>query len=166
MNNEVAEFLKRAAQRRAQLEQQAKAQAEKAAQARTQMPSLREEAPILLSSSDEVVQAEVVSQDRISASVSRDMTGPSRIAAQVAKLGYEVDQADDVMEAHLHQTFDHKLGRISVSTTAAPASGSPTGTGSGTDAVTSIIRLLQSPTGLRDAILLNEILQRPESRWE
>lgn len=166
MNNEVAEFLKRAAQRRAQLEQQAKAQAENAARARSQMSAPREEAPILLSSSDEIVQAEVVAQDRISASVSRDISGPSRISAQVAQLGQKVDQADDILEAHLHQTFDHKLGRISVSTTSAPASGSPTGMGSGTDAVTSIIRLLQSPTGLRDAILLNEILQRPESRWE
>lgn len=170
MNNEVAEFLRRAAQRRAQLEQQAKAQAEAAARAR--MQPAQEEAPILLSAVDEVVEAEVVDKsptgNRISSSVQRDFSATNRIGKQSERLGQKVDRADDVLEAHLHQTFDHKVGTIA-STTAASA---PTNVAAvapstqiGQSLADGLVQMLRSPTGVRNAILMNEVLRRPTENW-
>lgn len=172
MNNEVAEFLRRAAQRRAQLEQQARAQAEAAARSRMQPQPAKEEAPILLSAVDEVVEAEVVdltpTGNRIASSVQRDFSATNRIGKQSERLGQKVDRADDVMEAHLHQTFDHKVGTIA-STTASPA---PTNvpavapsTQIGQSLADGLVQMLRSPSGVRNAILMNEVLRRPTENW-
>lgn len=169
MNNEVAEFLKRAAQRRAQLEQQARAQAEASARSRTPVAK-REEAPILLSAADEVVEAQVIDptpSNRISADVQRDFAGSNRIGKQGARLGKGVDQADDVMEAHLHQAFDHTVGTLKGAPEGRPASIGPSEAVSSQGGATadSLRALLKSPAGMRNAVLLNEILRRPTENW-
>lgn len=170
MNNEVAEFLRRAAQRRAQLEQQARAQAEAAA--RSRMQPAQEEAPILLSAVDEVVEAEVVdltpTGNRIASSVQRDFSATNRIGKQSERLGQKVDRADDVMEAHLHQTFDHKVGTIASTTAASAPTNVPAvapSTQIGQSLADSLVQMLRSPAGVRNAILMNEVLRRPTENW-
>jgi len=170
VNNEVAEFLRRAAQRRAQLEQQARAQAEAAA--RSRMQPAQEEAPILLSAVDEVVEAEVVdltpTGNRIASSVQRDFSATNRIGKQSERLGQKVDRADDVMEAHLHQTFDHKVGTIASTTAASAPTNVPAvapSTQIGQSLADSLVQMLRSPAGVRNAILMNEVLRRPTENW-
>lgn len=112
----------------------------------------------------EVVDAEVAELgDGVSRHFSEQLRGPQEIAEKVRHLGAEVDLADDKLEAHLHQTFDHKLGQLkqsSVSVAATPQKAS------GPDVtVEQILHMLRSPESIRDAIVLSEIFRRPEGMW-
>ncbi|GIW90883.1 MAG: hypothetical protein KatS3mg109_1315 [Pirellulaceae bacterium] len=69
---------------------------------------------------------------------------------RAARLGAEVDLADDKLEAHLHQVFDHQI-----STIAAPV-GEATYQAPSAD---SFRTLFESMDELRRAILLKEILE-------
>ncbi len=66
----------------------------------------------------------------------------------------QVDDADEKVEEHLHEVFDHKLGRLGSSAygqkilIASPVA-------------ESLINALRSPEGLVTAIIIQEILQRP-----
>ena len=89
----------------------------------------------------------------------------STLAEQAAHLGEQVAQADDRVAARLHEKFDHKLGKLQARNTqrrseaAAAAVLEPT-------SAESIAALLANPDSIRNAIVLNEILQRPTDRWE
>jgi len=77
-------------------------------------------------------------------------------------LADEVSQADEKMDEHLHDVFDHRLGQFAQSS----ADTSPgVAAESSSTAVSALVALLASPQGLRQAIVINEILQRPEQRW-
>ena len=81
----------------------------------------------------------------------------------------DIAKSDDVREAHRKQVFDHKLGRLAdTSTAAAPAA--PAAAIAPTDAEVAaaaigLSTLLSNPQNLKHAIVLNEILVRPEHRW-
>ena len=112
----------------------------------------------------EVVEAQIV--DRASAverRVREHLRGTEQIAEHTRHLGEQVDQADDKLEAHLHQVFDHELGQLKQSGAQGPAQRDQV-TPEGLSPET-ISRLLRSTTAARDAIVLAEILQRPEQRW-
>jgi hypothetical protein len=89
---------------------------------------------------------------------------PSQFEARAAELGSKVGQADDVMEARLHDTFDHQIGGLrELTPEPAAARGS-----SGVDAsmeIAKLVRILQDPDSIRQAIILREIIDRPEHRW-
>jgi hypothetical protein len=81
-------------------------------------------------------------------------------------------QADAAMEGHLRQVFDHGLGQLS----AAGQSPVPTATATSVSGEQSLADALAlGPNGLagllasgvvmRQAIVLNEIIQRPVDRW-
>jgi hypothetical protein len=89
-------------------------------------------------------------------------------------LGEEVAQADREIDQHMHQVFDHRVSQLelvpgeaaappaatfetSETTEAAPVASLPVAVG--------LLDLIGSPESLRQAIILNEILQRPEYRW-
>lgn len=86
----------------------------------------------------------------------------------------QVEQADERMASHLHQAFDHRLGQLGkrsklAGTTVAgkraskadaqPPSAPPS------DIAARIAQWMQTPQDLSAAIVLNEILKRPEDRW-
>jgi enoyl-CoA hydratase/carnithine racemase len=174
MNNEVEEFLRRAAQRRAQVESQLRAQAEARARGQGQVPPQREPpkrlTPVAQSISQPQVAELAVTGDRVTASVAEHMRHTQEIAAHVEQLGDRVETADEEMEAHLRQTFDHSVGRLQ-KTTEGPAQLTPGGPSvpatvrQDVGAAQGIAQLLRSPLSVRNAIILAEVLNRPTDRW-
>jgi hypothetical protein len=120
----------------------------------------------------EPVQAEVVDAelaeigDSVGRSVAQHMRGTEQIAEHVRHLGEEVDLADDKLEARLHRVFDHSVGQLrKQATDSAPAP--PEGPHDQAPAVSSsaIAQMMRSQQAIRNAIILGEILHRPEQNW-
>jgi hypothetical protein len=97
-----------------------------------------------------------------------DYMSTADINAQVERLGDSVEIADDMMEAHLKQVFDHRVGTLAQDTT------QPTPAPAGVDAPRKSARraapigvaaLFADSRNIRQAIIANEILQRPADRW-
>jgi hypothetical protein len=86
----------------------------------------------------------------------------------------KVEQADERMSSHLHEAFDHRLGRLegegvklSGTTVAAGRAASKTTQPppAPSEIATRIAQMMRTPADLSAAIVLNEILKRPEERW-
>lgn len=176
--DEVEEFLRRAAARRAAAQQQQQrpatappAWAQPVPQApppQLQRRPLAMAEVVMLEPIDaQVVEAELAeSEDRVGRSVAQHMRGTQQIGEHVRHLGAEVDQADDKLEAHLHQVFDHNLGQLRKSTMeAAAASPSQAARDAGLPGAASIAQMLANPQNLRNAIIMSEIIRRPEENW-
>jgi hypothetical protein len=112
----------------------------------------------------ELIEVELADRtDRVGRSVEQHMRGTQQIAAHTEQLGDEIELADDKLEAHLHQVFDHKVGHLKKSTME-PAAASPSQPARETPppAAASIAQLLANPQSFRNAFILSEILKRPE----
>lgn len=172
MKDEVEEFLRRAAARRAQAEAKRRAEQQQAQQ-QAARPLPQRPAPIARAPLQPVVEdvVEIIDAEeadtgsRFSSSVAQNLRGTTEIARHAASLGAEVDLADDKLEARLHKTFDHKLGHLKDTTTAAPVKASPQ-TPDAMLASMNLTRLLSNAQSIRNAIVLSEVLNRPEHRWE
>jgi hypothetical protein len=115
----------------------------------------------------ELIEVELADQtDRVGRSVEMHMRGTQQIAAHTEQLGDEIELADDKLEQHLHQVFDHKVGDLKKSTME-PAASSPSlgAQPAPPPAGASIAQLLASPQNLRSAFILSEVLKRPEENW-
>jgi hypothetical protein len=140
LEDEIGEFLRKAAQRRG-----GAAPAARPSPASRQ-PRARREEPV------EVAPIE---------------DSPQRFKPLESGLATQA-QADAAMEGHLRQVFDHGLGQLSAAGQSPVPETSPTTT-SGDQALADALAL--GPTGLvsgatmRQAIVLNEIIQRPVDRW-
>ncbi len=84
-----------------------------------------------------------------------------KFTEHAAQLGHDIGQSDERLEARLQATFDHRLGKLddgndpvasTVSANEAPLAAE-------------ILALMSSPGGMRQAIILNEILARPIDKW-
>ncbi len=104
---------------------------------------------------------------------------PKHSAEQTEALGHDISLADEHLEAHLKETFDHDLGRFEdvgdpygkiaqgtdadvwkVETPDSPkAAQKPTLAGE-------IAAMFRNPQDVRKAIVLNEVLTPPQHRWE
>jgi hypothetical protein len=85
-------------------------------------------------------------------------------------LGKEVAEADDQIDAHLHQVFDHRVGKLAAVPGEAakpPAPAVPAAESLAMEEPASAFAFdfLSQPESLCQAVILNEILQRPEQRW-
>ncbi|MEO0530179.1 MAG: hypothetical protein AAF266_06320 [Planctomycetota bacterium] len=86
----------------------------------------------------------------------------SQLAEQAAHLGENVAAADDRLEARLHDKFDHRLGKLRRDETSETKDAKPD-----TPAVADLAgarrikELLSRPGGVREAVVLSEILRRP-----
>ncbi|MCG8450211.1 MAG: hypothetical protein MI725_11620, partial [Pirellulales bacterium] len=78
------------------------------------------------------------------------------ISQHAEQLGKELEQTDERMESRLHAKFDHQLGSLQHRETTAEEK-TPQH-----DAAAEIAALLSRPEGMRQLILANEILRRPE----
>ena len=188
MNNEVEEFLRRAAARRAQVEAQMRAQAEAKARGQQPLPSQPAYVPprpapppqrmpqvfpqqqaydIPMARPAQVELAE--NRDRLGSGVAAHLRGAEQISQHTAHLSDRVDAADDEMEARLHQTFDHKVGRLTKTTEETPAVQRQDSNAEASivaqATVLGIAHMLQSPQNIRSAIILNEVFNRPLDRW-
>ncbi len=90
------------------------------------------------------------------------------------QLGGEVAQTDRQIDQHLHQVFDHhvsKLEEVTSESAAPPTIDQQPEAVDVSDAapmafVAGLVGLVTNPESLRQAVILNEILHRPEERWE
>jgi hypothetical protein len=175
MPDEVEEFLRRVAQMRAQAEAQARAQQQRpkpqpapppprpaAPPPPARLVPARQEMVPLEPVEVEIVDAELAEiGDSVGRHVTQHLRGTEQIAEHTRHLGEEVDQADDKLESHLHQVFDHQLGKLkkTASTTAAAPYDSPASD------MSELLQMLRSPKSVRDAIVMAEVLRRPDDRW-
>ncbi|MHB8970891.1 MAG: hypothetical protein ACYC3X_15350 [Pirellulaceae bacterium] len=79
------------------------------------------------------------------------------VGQHAAHLGEEIELADDHMEAHLTQKFDHQIGSKGM----AEAGDQLASSGEPTLDLESLAAMLKNPTSIRHAVVLNEILTRP-----
>ena len=93
------------------------------------------------------------------------------------QLGKEVVEVDQEIGQHMKQVFEHHVGKLQAADDDAesspPAEPQPQLVGAAlaasedsTATAAHMFELLSSPDSLRDAIVLSEILNRPESRWQ
>ncbi|HEY2415253.1 MAG TPA: hypothetical protein VGI40_23625 [Pirellulaceae bacterium] len=176
MPDEVEQFLRRVAQMRAQAEAQAKgqqppaapqkkkpkAQRQQAAKQQSQAPLANRQFPPPLSAMlAEIVDPELAERpDCVARLVNDDLRETQQIGEHTRRLGAEVDASDNKMQSHLHQVFDHQLGRLkssSVETALVESERSASEL-----SLDQIRRMLLSPGSIRDAIVMAEILKRPE----
>lgn len=140
MSGDLEDFLRRAAQRR-----QAKAAAQPAQQpkAKPQYSNSRTERMVRPAEADEILTAEVI-EDSDSIADRRKKLEQAKAAAAEAKA----------------KLAAKKTGQLGTTSAGAPSSASLSGM-----PAQDLIRLLRQPGGIRQAILLREILERPEHRW-
>jgi hypothetical protein len=82
----------------------------------------------------------------------------SDVTAGAMRLGAEVGLADEKVEAHLREKFDHQLSRID-------DPDDEVGAAAGAAFATRIAEMFRNPQSIQQAFILNEILNPPESRW-
>jgi hypothetical protein len=185
MLNELEEFLRRAAQRAQEAQQRQMAQQQQQAQQtqggnrwqagvenlEAQQRQGQRQPPARLVPQVEVVEAELIEQqpNRVAQSVQKHLTSSQQFGQHASHLGERVGLADDVLDARLHQTFDHKLGRLAQSggntLPEAPPENTDTLAASSTRAMHPIAQLFGNALSIRNAIMLREILDRPVDRW-
>ncbi len=175
MADEVEEFLRRVAQMRAQAEAQARGQQQRpkpqaapppppAPPPPARLVPARQEVVYLEPAEAEIVDAELTEiGDNVGRHVTQHLSGTQQIAAHAQQLGYEVDLADDKLEARLHQVFDHQLGRLK--STASSTAATPHASLAADVTVSEMLHMLRSPQSIRDAIVMAEVLRRPDDRW-
>lgn len=125
----------------------------------------------------EPIVAEIVPPRRLSDSGSRHLetsvhADEQRFTQHTSRLGEEVGLADDEMEDHIHAAFDHRLGGLSDTSVGADVpevDAYDEEPGSSKDETPSLAAELaatfRDPQSIRQAIILSEILSRPEHRW-
>jgi hypothetical protein len=145
LDDEIGEFLRKAAQRRA-----GGPPAARPSQSASRQPRARRDEPVEILPIDESPQ--------------RFKPLESGMATQA--------QADAAMEGHLRQVFDHGLGQLSAAGQSPVPATSPTfvsGEQTLADALamgpSGLVGLLANGVVMRQAIVLNEIIQRPLDRW-
>ncbi len=95
--------------------------------------------------------------------VAEQVTARARsLASKASQLGQRIATEDQQFDVQLKAKFDHTVGTLTDSATPAatqqlpPANDSP---------AAQLASMLANPGGIRQAILLNEILRRPSERW-
>jgi hypothetical protein len=160
LNAEIEQFLKRANDRRGDSSRREAAPAARAPKAPPKPPA---DKPI------DVQPLERREMSSVAASVEKHLS--NRTFTQRAEhLADDIVRADQEMEQHLQKSFGHRVGTLSdvqkptVSQTPATDNETAVVVGAGS-AARAIAGLLSDPNNVRQAIILNEILQRPETRW-
>ena len=115
----------------------------------------------------EPVRAEVVVERLVGKQVKTHFN-EQKFSKREANLGKEVAQTGSELNQRLHQVFDHNVGNLedAPDTAGGSSSNKPPEVAAGTSLFTSgLFDLLSNPNSLRQAIVLNEVLRRPEDRW-
>ena len=149
MSDDIAEFLRRAAQRRSQ------------------------PPPDIEIIDADVIDAEILEDGVLGADVAHQVTrhlDTSSFDERASHLGENVDRSDDRMETHLQDVFEHQLGQLGTQTSAASDSvldddDAETKKKKPAIQAGTIAEMLRDPQSLRNAIVAREILTRPEHRW-
>jgi hypothetical protein len=171
VNNEIEEFLRRKAQRPT---------------AQSPRPTIVVQQP----PAPKPLRTQTVAQQRVGGKIDEPVLLDKPVGGQIgehvkhyldesdlsrreAELGKEVAQADREIDQRLHQKFDHRVSQLAAvpgEAAAAPVAYEPPDlVGASADIpasfATGLLDLVNDPESLRQAIVLNEILRRPEERW-
>ena len=146
--DEISQFLRAAAGRRGKPQQKEVRQQQQQAHPRKQRPAERP------------VEAVVVERQQFGGSVSEHVS--QHIGG--GELGQKVAHTDQDREERRHEVFDHQLGTLSdrtelTSNSEEAAEEFPLAAAAGLAAI------LSESDSIRQAIVINEILTRPEDRW-
>jgi hypothetical protein len=146
--DEIEEFLRRAAQPRQPAGGQTREKPRAEAAAKT--------AP----AAEEPAQSPVTVVEHV-----RKHLDTSDFQRRTQQLGDEVAQADDKIDARVHEVFEHQLSQFDWRTPQELAAAGAAPTPAVATSAAGLLPLLADPQSLRQAILLAEILERPEHRW-
>jgi hypothetical protein len=125
----------------------------------------------------ELVRAEVVNDRAVGGKVEQHVKkylDEEEFTRRTEKLGEDVAEADDKIERHLKSVFDHSLSKIAATpgVTASPpnaklADSAPEITiAMPSIAADDVAALFGNPLSIRQAVIINEILNRPLERWD
>ena len=181
MPRDIEEFLKMAAKRRQQQKQgggaapqrpqpasspPASGQQKRPAQRHAQRPlqpvqPATDEEIIILGPGGQQPQKDM-RRESVSEHV-RSYIDTSDIREQVSHLGETVGLADDKLDARLQDTFDHDVGRLKFDPGKSVQDETTTVTAKRISPLAQdLIQMLSNPVNVRQAILISEVLKRPE----
>jgi hypothetical protein len=104
-------------------------------------------------------------RETVAEHVADSVTAHSRaLGEQSSRLGQRIIEDDRQFDVQLKAKFDHTVGTLTGSGVAAAEHAAAVAAEEARAAV-QIAHLLASPDGMRQAIVLNEILRRPSERW-
>jgi hypothetical protein len=114
-----------------------------------------------------VKDVEVVEKSRLKSSirterVTKQHLDVTDVTDHASHLAENIEMADDRLESRLKSTFDHEVGHLDHDTVTDDAPPPIFGKADGSDAIGDLVRMLRSPIGIRNAVLLKEILNRPD----
>ena len=158
LNDEIEQFLKRANQRRSERTPQQAAQPQRLAR---RAPEPVEVTPV--PDVEEPIDVEPV--DREFSTVAQSVAAHIGGRHFREHLAEDISQADERMERHLHQAFDHRLGTLDRGRSSSESSPYSEAADLKKTPAADLAKLLGTPQGIRQAIILGEILARPEHRW-
>jgi len=161
VEDEIGEFLRRAAERR-QGGQAKPPPGQAAGHARP--PAVQQPAEAILV--EERPQRSIFSD--LSQQVERDID-TRKFVQRSTQWERRSEQAQRKAEKHTHDVFDHPVGHLGFGPGGAGQPGPPPtafGDEVGLGLAAGLPALLANPVSLRQAIVLTEIIQRPEHRWE
>jgi hypothetical protein len=88
----------------------------------------------------------------------------SKMAEQTSHLGQRIIEDDAQFDVQLKAKFDHSVGTLTGSAVTAAEQAAAAVSAAETPAA-QIAAMLATPDGVRQAIVVNEILRRPDERW-
>lgn len=177
--DEIADFLRRASQRaqggppaapRQARETRAARETREARAARAGKSTGRQRAARAEVAAEKAVQAEVVAAAPLGSEVGKHVAehlGGQSFAREASQLGAGVVKAEEQLEQHIHQVFGHRLSTLASrdASLAAPAESGKRPSDLPPTAAAGFAALLSNAASARQAIILHEILTRPEDRW-
>jgi hypothetical protein len=126
----------------------------------TSKPPRKSSKPPVIVADDEV-ELIVPGRESVARHVEKHLD-TSQLKRHAEQLGEKVGRADEKLQEHLHQKFDHQLGSLAkkpVMTTAETEASADRRTPRSL-----LQRMLATPQSIQQAIVLNEVLKRPE--WD
>jgi len=166
MARDIEEFLRRAAERRKQAQRGGGGQQRPPAQ-RSQAKRPTPPPPRQMIGEDDIVPAKLAFPKQQPHSIGEESVGDhvrrhldvSDIAEHVDHLAEDIEQADERMDAHLDQVFEHDVGKLG---SGKGATDELNRTTRSNKATSDLLKLLQNPASVRQAIIISEILKRPD----
>ncbi len=171
LSQEVEDFLKRAARKRAGPPRPDGGR--QAAAGRKEPPQRVRPRPRPAVITAEIARPKEVSELRkrheVAAHADAHLRG-ERFEEETSRLGEEVEDVEERTASRLHAKFDHQVGRLTETDVAGHGETGQEDTGARVSGqqpagVQQFGDLLRSPAGIRQAVILQEILSRPEHRW-
>ena len=163
MRSEIEEFLRRASRGAAGPSDTATQQPPRRQPATAPLPAARTRAQPL--------EAQVVDEKPVGGRVGEHVKSyldSSEFKRRTASLADDMVQADEKRVEHLQEVFRHQVGQLADETPptiASQESVSAKAPSAATGPAFDLAGMFGQPGNLRQAILLQEILQRPEHRW-